>query len=436
MKSEEIAPSIFFFCFFFSCDTPQKSFNDVNAPDVKIISHQTGNKINQVATIQIKVEDENEISIVELLVNSIVIAEAKKNDSLFSAHWNTTIFPNGQYAVKAKASDISLNTTISDSIVLEIDNSLSYPQPQNIKSIQYDQAEMVVSWDKSLETDILSYEILISESYNGHKSSFATIYDTMPSPFLVTNNFDPALEKYYWLKVIDSFYYHSIGNGYRVMDDYPRPSLLSPAIEEDSLIFLIWTSNQDSDFISYSLNMSNQQTMENSITLFSSSNRSDTIYSFSRITSKQFYKIKTEDYWGLETSSNIEILDLGLPPIIVSIITPDTIKIIELGLDTLFSINATVTDEDGLNNISTVKLKTFFSHPDSIILDTTYYALYDDGNLDSLFYSGDSFKGDGIFSNKILLDPNINTGIYKWVFTATDLDNRVSENLETIVVIQ
>ena len=129
-------------------------------------------------------------------------------------------------------------------------------------------------------------------------------------------------------------------------------------------------------------------------------------------------------------------MDLGLPPTIVSIITPDTIKIIELGLDTLFSINATVTDEDGLNNISTVKLKTFFSHPDSIILDTTYYALYDDGNLDSLFYSGDSFKGDGIFSNKILLDPYINIGIYKWVFTDTDLDNRVSENLETRVVIQ
>ena len=78
MKSEEIAPSIFFFCFFFSCDTPQKSYEDVNAPYVKIISHQTGNKINQVVTIQIKVEDENEISIVELLVNSIVIAEAKK----------------------------------------------------------------------------------------------------------------------------------------------------------------------------------------------------------------------------------------------------------------------------------------------------------------------------------------------------------------------
>jgi len=427
---------IIIYYFFFSCDSPQEISKDTNSPSVKIISHETGNKISQIAIIQIKADDDNSLKIVEFLVNNIVISEAKKNDSLYFAHWNTTVYPNDQYVVKAKATDGDLNITYSDSILLEVDNSLSYPQPQNIKSIQYDQNQMTISWDQSLATDLLSYEILISDSYNGLKTSFAAIFDTTNSPHLITNDYNPALEKYYWLKVIDSFYYHSIGNGYRVMDDYPRPSSLLPIVEEDSLVFLIWTANIDSDFVSYSLNMSYQENMENSIILFSSTNRIDTIFSFPRVTSRQHYNLKTKDYWGLETNSNIEILDLGVPPVIISISIPDTIMVLDLEADTLYPINANVTDGDGLTNISTVILKTFANHPDSIIIDTTYYSLYDDGSLDSSFFSGDTFRGDGVYSNQISVDPNINPGVYNWIFIATDLDDRVSESKEARVVIE
>lgn len=439
LKNLQIRETTFFIIIlylFYSCDSPQEISKDNNAPSVKILSHETGNKISQIAIIQIKADDDNSIKFVEFLVNNIVISEAKKNDSLYFAHWNTTSYPNDQYEVKAKAADHDLNITFSDSILLEVDNSSSYPQSQNIKSIQYDQNEMIISWNQSLATDLLSYEILISNSYNGLKTSFANIFDTTNSPHLITNDYNPAIEKFYWLKVIDSFYYFSVGNGYRVMDDYPRPSSLFPIIEEDSLVFLIWTSNADSDFVSYSLNMSYQQNMENSIILFSSSNRSDTISSFPRVTSKQYYNLKTKDYWGLETNSNIEILDLGVPPIIISISIPDTIKVLELGLNNQFNINANVTDGDGLNNISTVVFKSFVNYPDSTILDTTYYSLYDDGGLDSSFYSGDTLKGDGIYSNQISLDPNINPGVYNWIFIAKDFDDRVSESKEARVVIQ
>ncbi len=427
---------IIFIYFFYSCDSPQEISKDNNPPSVKIISPEGEKKISQIAIIQIEAEDDNSIKTVEFLVNNIIINEAKKIDSLYLAHWNTTSYPNNEYIVKAKATDIYSNITFSDSILLEVDNSLSYPQPQNIKSIQYDQNQMTISWDKSLANDILSYQILISDSYNGLKTSFATILDTTNSPYLITNDYNPALEKYYWLKVIDSFYYSSVGNGYRVMDDYPRSSFLFPIIEEDSLVFLRWTKNQDSDFDSYSLNVSHRQNMDNSITVFSSVNRIDTIFSFPRVTSKQYYNLKTKDYWGLETNSNIEILDLGVAPVIISVSTPDTINLLELGQDNLYDINANVTDGDGLNNILSVIFKSFADFPDSIILDTTYYSLYDDGSLDSLFYSGDIQKGDGIYSNQIYLDTNIQTGVYNWIFIATDLDYRISEPKEARVIIQ
>ena len=149
-----------------------------------------------------------------------------------------------------------------------------------------------------------------------------------------------------------------------------------------------------------------------------------------------YINLKTRDYWGLETNSNTEILDLGMPPVIINISVPDTLKVLELELDNHFNINAYVTDGDGLNNISTVVFKTFANYPDSTILDTAYFSLYDDGGLDSSFYSGDSLKGDGIYSNQISLDLDINPGVYKWIFSAKDFDDRVSQPKEAIVVIQ
>ena len=422
--------------FFYGCDSPQEISKDNNPPSVKIMSHETGSKISQIANFKIKADDDNGIKFVEILINNTITIEAKKNDSLYFAHWNTTSYPDDQYLVKAKTADDDLNITFSDSIILEVDNSSSYPQPQNIKSIEYDQDEMTISWDQSEEIDLLSYEILVSNSYNGSKRSFANIFETTNSPQLITNDYNPAVEKFYWLKVIDSFYFSSIGNGYRLIDNYPRPSILSPIVEEDSLVFLMWTSNADPDFVSYSLYISYQQNMENSIILFSTFNRSDTIFSFPRVTSKHYINLKTKDYWGLETNSNTEILDLGMPPIIINVSVPDTLKVLELELDNQFNINANVTDEDGLNNISTVVFKTFANYPDSTILDTAYFSLYDDGGLDSSFYSGDSLKGDGIYSNQISLDPDINPGVYKWIFSAKDFDDRVSQPKEAIVVIQ
>ncbi len=421
------------------CDSPQQPKKDNIPPSAIILHPPSGHIVSEIALIQIRADDDNGINTVELLVNDNAIYEAEKSDSIFIAYWNTTTYQNDQYLVQAKVIDLDKNSTISDSIFLFVDNSLSSPQPQNITSIHYDHSKMTINWDSSLETDLLAYEILISDSYNGFKTSFAYIYDSTATPHLITNDYNPAEEKYYWLKVIDSFFYFSIGNGYRLMDDYPKPSSLFPIVEEDSLIFFVWTTNRDSDFVSYSLNMSDYENMDYNVDIFSSTSRMDTIFSLPRITSKHYFNIEVKDYWGLETPGNIQIMDLGVAPIINSISIPDTINIPEFGQDTLYSVNTNVTDEDGLDNISTVMFKSFLNQTDSIIHDTIYVFLYDDGGLniiDSSFSSGDIEHGDGVYSCQVLIDSSIKTGVYSWIFSATDLDQRISNTKEATVVVQ
>ena len=114
----------------------------------------------------------------------------------------------------------------------------------------------------------------------------------------------------------------------------------------------------------------------------------------------------------------------------------------------LHLIKAQVFDADGLDNIKWVGFTSYHVEGDSMMNSGSPIYLHDDGS-DIILYepnitSGDSAKGDGLYSFRIPVygtgfeDPNFQTksGTFKWRFQAQDKANDYSNMVEHEIVIQ
>ena len=112
------------------------------------------------------------------------------------------------------------------------------------------------------------------------------------------------------------------------------------------------------------------------------------------------------------------------------------------------SIKVEVFDTDGLETIKWVGFTSYHVEGDSMMNKGNYIYLYDDGSQVILyepnFTSGDSVKGDGIYTFKIPIygdgftDPNqqTKTGNFIWRFLTQDLENEYSKMKEHEILIQ
>ena len=133
----------------------------------------------------------------------------------------------------------------------------------------------------------------------------------------------------------------------------------------------------------------------------------------------------------------IESVDVETP-----IALPDT------GTIKLYLVSANVFDADGLETIKWVGFTSYHVEGDSLMNNGNRIYLYDDGSevilYEPNFTSGDSIKGDGIFSFKIPVygpgfsDSTLQTkvGTYKWRFIAQDDSNEYSNILEQEIIIE
>jgi hypothetical protein len=114
----------------------------------------------------------------------------------------------------------------------------------------------------------------------------------------------------------------------------------------------------------------------------------------------------------------------------------------------LHLIKAEVFDADGLETIKWAGFTSFHVEGDSLMNNGNPIYLHDDGSEVVLYEpnitSGDSIKGDGLFSFRIPVygtgfeDPNFQTkaGTFKWRFLAQDKSNDYSNMVEHEIVIQ
>ena len=421
------------------CSEPPSKKKDKTPPIVYLTAPAAGEVVSELVAITAYAQDNEGIDWVEFLINDTLVYLGERVDTLYAAEWNSTRHENNEYKLQAVATDLSDNSAASVPLVMVVDNSNSAPQAQNIINITYNQTKMTITWAPSAEADLQAYEILISESYNGQKTTIATISDSSVTSY-TTTDFNPGVVRYYWLKVIDIYNYTSIGNGYRLIDAVPTPVTLNPTQEVNGLHQFSWTTNTDSDFVSYTLSMLRLEDMEQDTVLFFSTNSLDTSYTAPFILTEKFYQITVEDYWGLKSKSNILEVDFGPPPVILYTTAPDTIFRPGPGADSLYLITAQITDENGLETIDITGFTSYVITTDSLWGDSTYFSLFDDGGLDTSivtgYTSGDTLAGDGLFCNRIVINSQTMAAVYDWVFTARDINLQFSDQVVVRVVIE
>ncbi len=136
-------------------------------------------------------------------------------------------------------------------------------------------------------------------------------------------------------------------------------------------------------------------------------------------------------------------------------------KIIEIFADTLIyrpegrninltKVKAMVSDGDGLETIKWVGFTSFSLRDNEMMNNGNMIYLYDDGNTEILyppdFTSGDSIKGDGLYTFLIPiygngfgtepLDDTTRTGSFRWRFTTQDIANDYSQTVDHVIVIR
>lgn len=99
-----------------------------------------------------------------------------------------------------------------------------------------------------------------------------------------------------------------------------------------------------------------------------------------------------------------------------------------------FTVTASVSDANGLEDIKRVFFRSYHVGLDSMMNSGNPILLLDDG--ESSAGSGDLQKGDGTFSRTISISENALIGTYHWIFEAQDLSNAYSDTVKKVIIVK
>lgn len=140
-----------------------------------------------------------------------------------------------------------------------------------------------------------------------------------------------------------------------------------------------------------------------------------------------------------QTAASIFVLG-NIRPKLGSISVPDTVTRPAKNPDgnkintVKFSVTASVSDPNGLEDIQRVFFRTYHVGLDSMMNGGNPILLYDDGSGPE--GSGDLQKGDGTYTVNISMTANATTGTYYWTFEAQDFSNAYSDSVKKVLVVQ
>jgi len=183
------------------------------------------------------------------------------------------------------------------------------PTAVNIISIEYGilPLQMTVSWEPSQNLDFTSYKIQYSDTETGVRTDIDTILEINTNSFDLLE-FDPTVERWYWLITTDHWGQSTDSDGYMVYDEPPSQGMLYPIIYENDSLYINWEQNQDEDFAKYILYESWSSYMDNPDSIYVTDNRGDTTFTVSGTdtVNNRYYQLIYEDIWGSQTPTDIE----------------------------------------------------------------------------------------------------------------------------------
>jgi hypothetical protein len=154
------------------------------------------------------------------------------------------------------------------------------------------------------------------------------------------------------------------------------------------------------------------------------------------------YNVQFQAVNDAESKSNILVQAIVVKntdhaPFISNLVMPDTVIVPPVGDTTFVKITVTVSDLDGLQDITSVSLIS--RRPDNSVVGV--YPMYDDGGLTVVnpfgLKSGDATAGDGIYTLIIPLLSSTTGNTYRnFSFSATDRSGESSNILTKNIFIQ
>ena len=291
------------------CLTPYgcEDSEDTSPPSVTIISPLEYSSVSEITLVKCEASDDDSVRVVELWVDSLATGITDSSQP-YEFLWNTvSLSDSTEYSLMVMAEDMSNNISFSPSISVMVDNTSSNPKSLNIQSITYTEAEMTIIIEPSLDVDFLKYKILRSEDIDSQRSTLielSNVVDTIVQIY----DFDPVEPSWYWVEVEDIHGYKAVGDGYFILDEYPGEPDLRDIEFIDSTLSINWIPNIDSDFQSYKLFESMTPEMSDAVMIFETNDISVTTFNYQvEMNQYRYYQLYVEDYWGLETESEIKM---------------------------------------------------------------------------------------------------------------------------------
>lgn len=156
-----------------TCSEPIEE--DTIPPSLYIVVPIPNQILSELSVIVVNTDDNEGISKVEFYINDIIVKT--QLESPFYYDWMTTQFVDGDYTIKVISYDTSNNFTESQSILVKIDNSLSYPSEVSIVSVVEESDNLIVTWNKTTDNDITYCGL--ERSLDSSREGFLGLYGTM-----------------------------------------------------------------------------------------------------------------------------------------------------------------------------------------------------------------------------------------------------------------
>ena len=178
------------------------------------------------------------------------------------------------------------------------------PKAISIISVNYDKNKMFVKWNSSKEKNFHKYQLLYQKGDSENVDTL-TIKNNVLDTIFNLYDFDPTINNWFWILVSNNEGFKTKGKRvtHTLETLLPNKSILLP-IEYDNILKIRWTMNRDLDFSNYTIYRSKSIDMEDPMIVFNQNIREDTLLSLP-IDSIYYYQIGVQDYWGLESLSNI-----------------------------------------------------------------------------------------------------------------------------------
>lgn len=279
-------------------------------PEVTITFPPNGTTVSELVQVTCVSTDNENVEKVELWVDGVSTDTIDYSEP-YSLGWNTTNYLNGStHTITVRAYDNGGNKTDSNPISLTVENSSANPFAVNITSLTYTRTELIIKWNKSIDTDFDHYSLLVSENEEGERTSLIELTE-ITDTLHVLSDFNPATPKWYWVKVTDLYGYSTIGDGYYLLDESPTPVEITNLSLENNILLINWNTAIDSDFASYEILVSEDSVFSSVDTLITIYNKDATSYTQSfelEMNQRMYFRLRVKDFWGLGTEGQISVL--------------------------------------------------------------------------------------------------------------------------------